>query len=197
MGGTAFVNPIHPGIYPTGLVANAVAETSTMVEAAHKEQIAQFKIFPGVEQASKDIILEAMDHDYLLEIKDDTLSFLNQMPISIINHLRSQGRAMDFADTKTLLAERDAEQDVSEVPQIYFNRVEKAMKGFTRAGIVSDVNERRDIALYHLKASGKFDAVICEWEQKPAASKTWTNISLLLQQSMQEKINRKNHCQTV
>ena len=66
--------------------------------------------------------------------------------------------------------------DVSEVPQIYFNRVENTIKGLTRAGIVSDLNERRDMVLYYLKASGEFDAAICEWEQKPAASKTWTNI---------------------
>jgi hypothetical protein len=98
-----------------------------MAEAVHKEQIAQFKIFAGVEQALKDIILKAVDHDYLLEIKDDTLGFLNQIPRSIINHLRSQGRELDFADTKTLLTVRDAEWDISEVPQIYFKRVEKAI----------------------------------------------------------------------
>jgi hypothetical protein len=117
-----------------------------------------------------------VDHDYLLEIEDDTLGFLNQMPRSTINHLRSQGRALDFVDTKTLLAERDAEWDVSEVPQIYFNRFEKAIKGLTRVGIVPDLNERRDMALYYLKASGEFDAAIFKWEQKLAASKTWTNI---------------------
>jgi hypothetical protein len=50
-----------------------------------------------------------VDHDYLLEIEDDTLGFLNQTPRSIINHLRSQDGALDFVDTKTLLAERDAE----------------------------------------------------------------------------------------
>jgi hypothetical protein len=76
-GGTAFVNPVHPGIYPAGLTANAAAGTRAMAEAVHKEQIAQFKFFAGVEQALKDIILEAVDHDYLLEIEDDTLGFLN------------------------------------------------------------------------------------------------------------------------
>jgi hypothetical protein len=50
-----------------------------------------------------------VDHDYLLEIKDDTLGFLNQMLRSIINHLRSQGGALGYVDTKTLLVERDAE----------------------------------------------------------------------------------------
>jgi hypothetical protein len=147
MGGIAFVNPVHPGIYPAGLTANGAAGTRAMAEAVHKEQIAQFKIFAGVEQALKDTIFKAVGHDYLLEIKDDTLGFLNQTPRSIINHLRSRGGALDFADTKTLLAERDVEWDVSEVSQIYFNRVEKALKGLTRAGIVSDLNERRDMAV--------------------------------------------------
>ncbi len=171
MGGTAFVNPVHPGIYPAGLAANAAAGTHAIAEAVHKEQIAQFEIVAGVEQALKDIILKAVDHDYLLKFEDDTLGFLNQMPRSIINHLCSWGGALDFADTKTLLAERDAEWDVSKVPKIYFNRVEKAIKGLTSAGIVSDLNERRDMALYYLKASGEFDAAVCEWEQKPSASK--------------------------
>jgi hypothetical protein len=147
-----------------------------MAEAVHKEQIAQFEILAGVEQALKDIILEAVDHDYLLEIKDDTLGFLNQMRRSIINHLHSQGGALYFADTKTLLMERDAEWNISEVPQIYFNRVEKAIIGLTRAGIVSDLNERRNMALYYLKASRDFDAAIRKWKQKRAASKTLTNI---------------------
>jgi hypothetical protein len=164
MGRTAFVNPVHPVIYPAGLAANAAAGTHAMAEAVHKEQIAQFKIFAGVEQALKNIILKAVDHDYLLEIEDDTLGYLNQMLRSIINHLRSGGGALDFPDTKTLLAERDVEWDVSEVPQIYYYRVEKAIKGLTRAGIVSDLNKRRD-----LKASGEFAAAVREWEQKPSA----------------------------
>jgi hypothetical protein len=88
-GGTVFIKPVHPGIYPAGLAANAAVGTHAMVEAVHKKQIAQFKIFAGVEQTLKDIILEAVDHYYLLEIKDDILGFLNQMPRSIINHLHS------------------------------------------------------------------------------------------------------------
>jgi hypothetical protein len=191
-GGTTFVNPVHPGIYPAGLAANAAAGTCVMAEAVHKEQIAQFKIFAGVEQALKDIILEAVDHDYLLEIKDDTLGFLNQMPRSIINHLHSRGGALDFAGTKTLLAERDAEWDLIKVPQILFNSVEKAIKGLTRAGTVSDLNERRDMAFYYFNASGEFDATLRELEQKPAASRTWINIkSFIAMEYARENIQNK------
>jgi hypothetical protein len=75
---------------------------------------------------------------------------------------------MDFP-TK---AKRDGEWNVNKNPQIYFNREEKAMKSLAQNGINSDLNEQRDVAQYHLKATGEFDATVREWEQKPTASKT-------------------------
>jgi hypothetical protein len=36
------------------------------------------------------------------------------------------------------------------------------------------------MALYFLKASGEFDAAVREWEQKPAAQKTWVNIKTFI-----------------
>jgi len=176
MAGVAFVIPPNPGIYPAGLAANAAAGIRARAEAEHNEQVAQYEILKGVEQALKDIILEAVEHDYLMEIEDDTLGFLNQSPKQMIDHLKSRGGTLDFADTKTLLAERDMEWDMSENPQVYFNRVEKAVKALTRAGITSDMNERRDMALYYLKASGEFDAAVREWENKAEVDKTWINI---------------------
>jgi hypothetical protein len=94
----------------------------------------------------------------------------------MIEHLHNGGGALDFANTKTLLSERDTEWNVSKVPQLYFNRVEKAMRGLTRAGINLDLNKCRDMALFYLKANGEFNAAIHEWEAKPAADKTWVNI---------------------
>jgi hypothetical protein len=117
-----------------------------------------------------------------LEIKDETLGFLNQMPKQIIDHLKLRGGALDFADTKTLLAKRDAEWEVSENPQKYFNRVEQAIKALTHAGINSDLNEQKGMALYfyYLKASGEFDAVVRKWENKAAGDKTWANIRMII-----------------
>ena len=180
MAGQAFITPPNPGIYPAGLAANAAAGTRARAEAEHKELLAQYEIFKGIKQALKDIIQEAVEHDYLMEIKDDTLGFLNQTPRQMIDHLKARGGALDFADTKTLLAERDMEWDMSENPQVYFNRVEKAVKALTRAGITSDMNERRDMALYYFKASGEFDAAVREWENKAAADKTWANIKTFI-----------------
>jgi hypothetical protein len=89
--------------------------------------------------------------DFLLKIEDETLEFLNQTPKSMITHLCNRGGALNFADTKTLLTKRDQEWDTSEVPTLYFNRVKKAMKQLTHAGITLDLKERMDMALNYLK----------------------------------------------
>ncbi len=64
----------------------------------------------------------------------------------MITHLRNRGGQLDFTDTKKLISERDSEWDTNEVPQVYFNRVEKAIRQLERAGIQSNLNERRDTA---------------------------------------------------
>ena len=195
--GTAFVNPVNPGTYPAGVPNNATQGVRARAEAEHKELVKEYETFQGVVQATKDIILEAVDNEYLLEIEDEILGFLNITPTDMLTHLQNRGGALDFADTKTLLAERDGEWDASEVPQIYFNRVEKAIQGLTHAGINSDLNERRDMALFYLKASGEFDAAVREWEQRPARNKTWQNIKTLIsteyaKENKQNKLTAKN-----
>jgi hypothetical protein len=145
----------------------------------------------------KDIILKAVDQEYLLEIEDETLGFLKQTPNNMLTHLWNRGGALDFADTKILLAERDSKWDASKVPQIYFNQVEKAIQGLTQAGITSDLNEHCEMALYFLKASGEFNAAVREWEQRPAGQKTWQNIKTFIsaeyaKENKQNKLTAKN-----
>ncbi len=115
----------------------------------------------------------------------------------MVPYLQNQGGALDFADTKTLLAERDREWDASKVPQIYFNRVEKAIQGLTQADITSNLTKRRDMALYYLKASGEFDAAVREWEARPTGQKTWQNIKTFIsteyvKENKQNKLTAKN-----
>ena len=53
------------------------------------------------------------------------------------------------------------------------------------------------MALYYLKASGEFDASVREWEQRPAAQKTWQNIKTFIsaeyaKENKQNKLTAKN-----
>ncbi len=74
-GGTDFIAPANPGNYPARLAANTAAGTQAREEAMQKEFVTQFKIFAGVKQALKDIIIKAGESDYLLEIEDEILVF--------------------------------------------------------------------------------------------------------------------------
>ncbi len=104
---------------------------------------------------------------------------------------------MDFANTKTLLAEKDGEWAASKVPQIYFNRVEKTIQLLICAGILSNLNKFQDMVFYYLKASGEFDAAVREWEQRPAGQKTWQNSKTFIsteyaKENKQNKLTAKN-----
>jgi len=103
--GVPLTNPANPGNYPLTVAGNAAAGVRAQAEVEHNEEVRKYETFQGVIQATKDIFLEAVDHEYLLEIEDEILRFLNQTPTDMLTHLRNRGGALDFADTKTLLAE--------------------------------------------------------------------------------------------
>ena len=63
---------------------------------------------------------------------------------------------------------------------MYFNCVTKAMEQLQRARISSDLNKRRDMALFYLKATGEYNPAVREWENKPTVNKTWANIKVFI-----------------
>jgi len=54
------------------------------------------------------------------------------------------------------------------------------MKQLTRAGIMSDLKERTDMALYYFKNTGEYDVAVREWKAKPVAKNMWANIKLFM-----------------
>ncbi len=81
--GVPFTNPVNPGHYPLNVAGNAAAGVRARAEAEHKEEVREYETFQGVIQATKNIFLEAVDHEYLLEIEDEILGFLSQTPTDI------------------------------------------------------------------------------------------------------------------
>ncbi len=78
-------------------------------------------------------------------------------------------------------------------PTTVFQRGRKGNESLTQAGINSDLNERRDMALYYLKAAGKFDAAVCKREAKPAANKTWANIKTFISAEYAKENKQNKH----
>jgi hypothetical protein len=115
--GTPFVPPTNPGVYPIGVTA----ANHVQMEAEHKEQINVFETFTGVGMGLKDLILKAINKDYLLEIKHKRLGFLTITATQMLTHLGNCWGVIDFVDITALMAECDAPWNVAEVPTIYFN----------------------------------------------------------------------------
>jgi hypothetical protein len=77
-GGIDFNDPINPGCYPATLATNVAVGMRAKAEAEHKELINQYKTFEGVRLGTKDLILEAVENEYLIKIEHETLRFLTR-----------------------------------------------------------------------------------------------------------------------
>ncbi len=102
--GTPFVAPINPGIYS---VVGVTAANWLQQEAEHRRGQA-ISTFAGVGMGLKDLILKAIDKDFLLEIKQDRVALLNVTAMQMMTHLRTRWGSVDFVDITTLMSECDA-----------------------------------------------------------------------------------------
>ena len=68
---TPFIVPPNPGHYPAGPIP---ATQRTQQEAEHKALIVQFQTCVGVAKGLKDLILQAVEEDFLLELRDEGIS---------------------------------------------------------------------------------------------------------------------------
>lgn len=175
--GTPFITPPNPGVYPQG---NIPAAQRGQREAEHKALIVQFEKCVGVSKGLKDLILQAVDEDFLLELRVEGIAYLNVTPLQMLTHLRDRWGAMDFVDITALLAECDTPWNAAEVPTKYFNRIDKARRQLARANIQVDERAMMVKSLKSFKDAGDFDAAIREWEARPAAAQTYANLKVVM-----------------
>jgi hypothetical protein len=109
----------------------------------------------------------------------------------MLTHLRNRWGTMDFVDVTALLNECDAPWNATEVPQKYFNRIDKARKQLARANIQMDERAMMAKALKSFKDAGDFDPAIREWEARPAAMQTYANLKTLMNTEF-TKLNRQD-----
>ena len=186
--GTPFVFPANPGVYPQGVFPSAQRGQR---EAEHNALIRQFQTCVGASKGLKDLIRKAIDEDYLLELKEEGIAYLNVTPLQMLTHLRNRWGTMDFVDVTALLNECDAPWNAAEVPQKYFNRIDKACKQLARANIQMDERAMMAKALKSFKDAGDFDPAIREWEARPAAMQTYANLKTLMNTEF-TKLNRQD-----
>jgi hypothetical protein len=121
--GTPFIVQANPGVYPLGNIPAAQREQR---EAEHKALVAQFQTCVGASKLLKDLILQAVNEDFLLELRAEGITYLNVTPVQMLTHLHDRWGTMDFVDITALVSECDTPWNATEVPTKYFNRTDKA-----------------------------------------------------------------------
>ena len=186
--GTPFVVPANPGVYPLG---NIPAAQRGQREAEHKALQTQFQTCIGASKGLKDLILQAVDEDFLLELRAEGIAYLNVTPLQMLTHLRDRWGTMDYVDITSLLAECDTPWNAAEVPTKYFNRTEKARRQLARANVQIDERAMLAKALKSFKDAGDFDASIREWEARPVIAQTYANFKVVMCAEF-SKLNRQD-----
>jgi hypothetical protein len=100
----------------------------------------------------------------LIEIKHKRVAFLNVTAAQMLTYLHNCWGVVEFVDITALMAECDAPWSVDEVPTLYFNRVQKAMKQLAKANINWDWRAMMNKALKSFKDAGSYEPAIWEWE---------------------------------
>jgi ribosomal protein L32 len=183
-----FVAPNNPGTYPVGPFPNGTRKER---EAEHEKLIEVYETYLGVGDGLKTLILRAVDEDYILELKNEIIGYLQVTPKQMIAHLRTRWGSADFVDKCTLLNELNSPWNVAEVPTAHFNRVEKAIKQLARVNVPWPLEASMNSTLKAFKDSGDYDPAVREWEAKPEADKTWANLKIMVSNEY-SKFHRQN-----
>lgn len=186
--GTPFVIPPNPGVYPAGAIP---AAQRAQREAEHKALIKQFQTCVGVAKGLKELILQAIDEDFVLELRAEQTGYLNVTPQQMMTHLRARWGALDFVDINMLMAECDSTWSPAEVPTKYFNRIDKARRQLARANVQIDERAMMLKALKCFRDAGDYDAPIQEWEARPPAAQTYPNLKIMMSLEY-SKLNRQD-----
>ena len=86
---------MNPGVSPAGDIP---AVQRPQREAKHKALINQFQTCVGVAKGIKELIVQAIDEDFILELHAKQMGYLNVSPLQIMTHLCMRCVSMDFVD---------------------------------------------------------------------------------------------------
>jgi hypothetical protein len=82
--GTPFIVPSNPGVYPLG---NIPAAQQGQREAEHKALVTQFQTCIGVSKGLRHLILQAVNKDFLFELRAEGIAYLNVTQLQMLTHL--------------------------------------------------------------------------------------------------------------
>jgi hypothetical protein len=133
-----------------------------------------------VAKGHKELILQAIEEDFVFELQAQQTGYLNVTPFQIMTHLRMQWGSLDFVDITALMTECDSVWSPAEVSTKYFNCIDKERRKLARVNVQIDERAMMLKALKSFKDASNYDAPIREWDARLAATQTYANLKTMM-----------------
>ena len=171
--GDPFTIPTNPGAYPLNPSNDAITRERQIAE--HKMEVKEFETYLGVANALRKKIREAIDPEWLESIRHTSMGFSHLTPMQMIEHLRLGGAVLDYMDVSELNDKLTEPWDGVENPATKFARDDIIERQLIKAGLPNQQPLRLALMLARIKSMGEYDNAVREWDNKPAADKTFAN----------------------
>ena len=172
--GHAFVRPVNPGTTPT-IPPRATGEATRRLEREHKERLQTFREMSRTDQALQQQVLSAFDDMYLKGMRQPHIGYTNRTTLELLTHLYDNYGLilqMDLSDNEKRMK---TPYDVTTPIENLFAQMDDAIE-FATAGHAAFTDAQiLTTAFLLVYQTGELDKGCTEWEEKPAAEKTYAN----------------------
>jgi hypothetical protein len=175
--------PNDPGPYDITNIVGAVATNAaakSQAEAEHKRNQVEYLLFIAVEGAARQLIIEAIDAELMVEKYDEYIEYEGSTPAKLLEFLRdSVCLAATTTDQTSLQAKLLEPWDQTTNILSYFTKLDKAQVAMVKAHVPCEDAAKAIQAAAQMDASNLFsEEQITAWEEKVHTDKTWTNLKI-------------------
>jgi hypothetical protein len=194
--GTPYVQPNYPGPYPA-LVAGETAAQITARATRHKEELRLFQESNAMQTACKKQIVDAIEEDYIIGIKDATTNGYNIPVRNMYDWLfANYGRltAIDKANNDTNFCK---DWDASIPFEAFTAHMEECVEIADAANTPYTPEQILDNAYNLVFKTGLYFDALKLWRHRPAVEQTWTNFKAHIVEAQQELIDEQGTAKRV
>ena len=185
-GGTDWVVPAEQGAYPT-FPANATDDEKKALISEFIRDEYDRKVVEAVEDLLKNQVIEAIDEDYILELKEGRSGYSGITLLAILKHLRSEYATMDDVVYKGLMKRFREPPDMDAPIDKYFRKQQECQlrsqdsdDPVTEKGMVIQLTT-------HMGETGVINKQVTKFRnQMEATEKTWDKAKKWFRRALKE-----------
>ena len=180
-----FERPMAPG--PLVIPPVTLPNVAIALQSQHTEHMRLFQECNGVEKALKQQLVEAIDGNFLIALRNRSTNAISAPLHDVITFLFvSYGKVtstmLDDAESKVKQMTYDPRQPVD----IVYNEIEDLHDFSHAANAIYTQQQLMNMAYNIFLKTGVFKSAIREWKRKPMAQKTWVSLKTHFRQAQQE-----------